>query len=105
MTWGDIYSHPENHGLEIFGEAEEYLGYEFDKFVVWKDERGNLYYASDTGCSCPAPFESFESKESLTPLRDFVAFSADLDEWNRGWRGEPKDDVSDLRQRVQAALR
>ena len=55
-----IYYTPEHHGLELVGSAsEDDMSYEFDIFAVWKDESGNLYWASDSGCSCPSPFESY----------------------------------------------
>jgi hypothetical protein len=33
------------------------LSYEFDEFIVWRDAAGAFLWASDSGCSCPAPFE------------------------------------------------
>lgn len=55
------YSHPGKLGLEIVGEAwDENASYSFCYFVVWRDQEGNLYYAEDEGCSCPAPFENHQ---------------------------------------------
>ncbi len=34
--------------------------------VVWKDDKGNHYLATDSGCSCPSPFENYHDIESLT---------------------------------------
>jgi hypothetical protein len=65
--YNDPYSSPEKYGLEIVGEVEWYdEPYEFDMTVVWKDKEGQLYYASDSGCSCPSPFEDFDSVQDLT---------------------------------------
>lgn len=43
--------------------------YEFDLTRVYKQiSTGALFYATDTGCSCPIPFESTEDTD-LTPIR------------------------------------
>lgn len=54
----NVYYHPEKHGLSVVVEVEALGGYEFDTFVVWKDEKtGEYVWAADSGCSCPLPFE------------------------------------------------
>lgn len=54
----NIYYDPEKFGLSIVGEVEfSNDSYEFDTTVVWRDKNGTLYCASDSGCSCPSPFE------------------------------------------------
>lgn len=57
----EIYNHPEKFGLTQVGQVDWDGGddYGFDFTVVWKDKNGNLYWASDAGCSCPSPFEDF----------------------------------------------
>lgn len=63
----DVYYNPEKFNLEIVIVLdEEYLSYEFNMFVVWKDTNGGLYYATDSGCSCPSPFEDYTSLADLT---------------------------------------
>jgi hypothetical protein len=60
------YYFPAALGLETVGEVE--WGDEpcaFDLTVVWKGE-GGYYLASDSGCSCPSPFEAYTSLEKLT---------------------------------------
>ena len=68
------YYSPEKSGLEIIGEVDFSDGsYQFNYLVVWKDlATGKLYYAEDSGCSCPSPFEDYRypgsnSSEQLTP--------------------------------------
>lgn len=57
----NIYSDPEHFGLEVFGTIDAAPGsYEFDYLVVWREKAtGQLWWASDSGCSCPTPFEDF----------------------------------------------
>lgn len=53
-----IYYNPEKFGLKILGDIDWSSGYyEFDQTVVWQDEQGQMFYAEDSGCSCPSPFE------------------------------------------------
>lgn len=55
----NVYYDPEKFGLEIVGMVDFSSGsYEFSYFVVWQDtETKVLYWAEDSGCSCPTPFE------------------------------------------------
>ncbi len=61
------YYSPEEFGLEIVGEVIwDDDPYQFDFSVVWEHkETGEYYTARDSGCSCPTPFESFNSLEDL----------------------------------------
>jgi len=65
------YAYPEKSGLTIVGEIDWSSGYyEFDLTVVWADANDQLYYADDSGCSCPSPFENM-SFADLTPCTFF----------------------------------
>jgi hypothetical protein len=62
-----MYFDSEKHGLEFVGELEFSDGnYQFDTTAVWVDSKTKrLYWADDSGCSCPAPFENLGSREDL----------------------------------------
>lgn len=67
-SYENVYNSPEKHDLEIFGSFDnrDDLFYEFDMTVVFRDLRTGLFYvASDSGCSCPMPFEDYENKYDL----------------------------------------
>ena len=67
----NIYSDPEDFGLVILKEFDLAEEYEFHKFVFWgRPADGQIFYASDGGCSCPTPFEDYEGLDSLTRLGD-----------------------------------
>lgn len=53
------YYHPESHGFETIAELEFSNGdYQYDTIVVWyRKEDDSYWYAVDSGCSCPTPFE------------------------------------------------
>ena len=59
----------EKLGLEVVIElTDPDPCYSFDDLVVWKTFSGKLYFATDSGCSCPEPFENFHTIEDLIPI-------------------------------------
>ncbi|MCK5617384.1 hypothetical protein KAR91_86775 [Candidatus Pacearchaeota archaeon] len=62
----NIYYNPEDYNLEIFCEIDHADDWDFDMEVVWKQrDAERYYYAADSGCSCPSPFEDFGGPETL----------------------------------------
>ena len=62
----NVYYNPQDFGLEIVGSfdfAEE--DYSFDMCVVWKETRGKYWIGTDSGCSCPSPFEDVRDMNDL----------------------------------------
>lgn len=61
----DYYYNPEAFGLEVVATVDWDAGsYEFDYTVVWYHKAsGKYYYADDSGCSCPSPFEAFTAED------------------------------------------
>jgi hypothetical protein len=70
----NIYYTPEAFGLtEVFDVDKSSGSYEFDSFVIWKDDNGRYYWGSDSGCSCPVPYDSSDISNILQgSLRDAV---------------------------------
>jgi hypothetical protein len=70
----NLYYAPQTWGLELVGEIEYSSGsYEFDTRIILKDADGKFFMARDSGCSCPTPFEDFESLSDLeTPTIAFL---------------------------------
>lgn len=68
MGYGsNFYYNPEMSDLTIVADMEwSEPCYDFDQTVAWKDKEGNLYWASDSGCSCPMPFEDYTEVSQLT---------------------------------------
>lgn len=63
----DIYSQPEAFGLTIVGKLnDKNLSYEFNMLLVFEHADGRVFYARDSGCSCPSPFERFTSLNDAT---------------------------------------
>lgn len=76
----DVYYSPEKFDLVPVGEIYMHEpDYDFDIIAVWRHiGSGDVYWARDSGCSCPSPFEDYNSLEKLTRLT-----SANLDEFTR----------------------
>lgn len=85
MGWGrpDPYYNPGDFGLEIVDSIDSnYDSYGFDMFILWKHtESGKFYIGTDSGCSCPSPFEDVHSLDSLTEVDSFSNFEWYLNEW------------------------
>lgn len=67
----NIYYSPEKFGLETIGEVVNwnFESYRFDFSVMFRDPlTGEFFVASDSGCSCPEPFE-FVGRDDLTPIK------------------------------------
>ena len=76
----DVYYNPEDHGLEIVGEISfDDDSYQFEMGVVWwHPERRAFFYATDSGCSCPSPFEDYLSVDDLGEPLDLSKLTARL---------------------------
>ncbi len=89
-AFDDVYASPEKHGLRTIGEIEwdPEASYSFDLTVLWYHEETKTVYAgSDSGCSCPSPFESVYSLDGLKPiksLKELLAFMSESAEGSSG---------------------
>lgn len=90
----NVHSHPEASGLKIVYEIDVADSYEFDMLLLLRREKdGALLIATDSGCSCPCPFEDVdpEKLEIATPeaVREWFAenrkyrSAASMEEENR----------------------
>jgi hypothetical protein len=65
----NVYYSPEKFGLTQIGMIDDPNScYSFDDLVVWEHEDGRLFYAEDSGCSCPSPFEGYEGVDELNQI-------------------------------------
>jgi hypothetical protein len=87
----DVYSSPGRYGLKIVGSVSfDNEPYQFHVGVVWQQEETGLFFiGTDSGCSCPSPFESVHSLDKLSgPYRKNGAIQI-VSEWSAD------DDYSD----------
>lgn len=81
MPYGDPNPsyNPESLGLDTIAEVDYSDGnYVYDTRIVWKSYHDGLFYtARDSGCSCPTPFENYNTIESLDRL-DFATLEEEV---------------------------
>ena len=104
----NVYYNPASWGMEIFAELDNpNLSYEYETLIVLKHvESGKFYWAHDSGCSCPTPFEDYGKLEDLTALtqQTFADFESEVKDFGY----EPELMVAekqDIVRKVKAALR
>ncbi len=101
-----LYYDPQYHGLETIHEYNAYEpDYSFDMLVVWRETAtGKLWAATDSGCSCPTPFEDHTWPTDFTEVRSWTDVKELLDANFSTDRYRRRLDHSNLRRAVQRAL-
>ena len=71
----NVYYDPEHFGLVQVTEFERTEpSWSFDTFVVWySKDNDDYYWGSDSGCSCPSPFEDFSYSETDSLVVNLLA--------------------------------
>ncbi|QJD50767.1 hypothetical protein KNV00_gp038 [Streptomyces phage Bmoc] len=91
--------------LEYIGSFDwDQESWQFNITQVWKEARGRYYVASDSGCSCPMPFEKINyttDKGVYGPYNktELKAYFERMMKEERGLRPE-----SELRQEISSLL-
>ncbi|WP_327712392.1 hypothetical protein OG912_32230 [Streptomyces sp. NBC_00464] len=97
----DVYSSPEKFGLTSVGDLSDNEPYEFSILAVWqRTEDGVLFWETDSGCSCPSPFENHTSINDLRRIDDVTEFVREARSWVQGQDIE-RDDVERLVRKVR----
>lgn len=104
MTYGrNIYSSPEKYGFSTFGEIDFAGSYEFDITAVLRAEAtGAFFYLSDSGCSCPTPFEN-TTVEELQPLNSLYEFQQYLNDQRQASHPDLQASIVNLLERLHSA--
>lgn len=100
---GNLYYAHERLGLTKVGELEDPEAcYSFSTVAVYKENKtGALYGAHSEGCSCPTPFEEFDSLADMVPIRSEADVQPLIDQSSASYRA---DEVQDFKRRVREAL-
>lgn len=111
MYDSNIYYSPEKFDLAPLAELElSEPDYSFDTLVVWRHTKtGRLYWAHDSGCSCPSPFEDYTSIDMLNELvpanfGDVLTMVEDAMRPDRYSRGANLGEAQNFLRVVRAAL-
>jgi len=89
MSTPNVYYDPGELGLEIVDTLDEpHLCYQYNTFLVVRHEAsGRVFYAYDSGCSCPTPFEGYTfegpDKTNMNEVtkHNFGCFEEELKTW------------------------
>lgn len=105
----DVYCSPEDFGLKAVGDIDTAGAWEFSMLAVWRREvDGVMFWGTDSGCSCPSPFEGVTSTDDLREITDAAAFAREARAWLReGYSvgAEQRDALERIIRKVQRAAR
>jgi len=95
------YYNPEQFGLTIVASEDIAGSYEFDMLIVWKDINEDYYYATDSGCSCPIPFEDVSGVQDITRIEahSFESFESEAKNYLS------PDEIANIRRAVTRSSR
>ncbi len=85
----------EKLGLESIEFDDPDAGYSFDTLLFVATKDGRVYSATDSGCSCPTPFESNEGPDMESVLQTMERIGSVeqaeqvFDSWNKSGYGKP----------------
>jgi len=102
------YYSPESFELELLSFDEPDLSYEYNTLCFWATKDGRVYSTSDSGCSCPTPFEQYDSGtldelvQQLERVGSVEQAIAIFNSWNCGL---PMEDRNKLAEWVKANLK
>lgn len=88
------YYAPEKLGLEMISFQEPGLCYEYNTLCFWSTGDGRVFSASDSGCSCPTPFEKYEAETQVECLQRLERVGSKeqaeqiFESWNGGYDGK-----------------
>ena len=87
------YYGPEKLGLRALTLNEPDLSYEYNMLLFVKPNGSNeVYWAHDSGCSCPTPFEDYEGEtqeevlQKMERVRDENHLMEIVATWEAAWR-------------------
>ena len=100
----NIYYDPKKWGLVPLISLDIAGDYEFDIFAIWfdpkdKEKCNGLYYANDSGCSCPSPFSAYTKLSDLQFSNREEEILASINAWGR--EAYEKHDISSLKTKVR----
>jgi len=103
MYGENVYYNPDKFGLSIVGEIVwSEPSWDFDFSVVWKSKRGEYWVGSDSGCSCPSPFEDFRGTNDLDGPYDKKSLRSKIDYMIKEHTGEYSYGYGEAELRKQA---
>lgn len=94
------YYNPGKVNLNILSFDEPNMSYKYNTLCFWSTQRGEVYAASDSGCSCPLPFENYEgyNQSDVLSLLERVGSieqgESIFNAWNKSYDNKPMLSIS-----------
>ena len=108
-SW-DYENAVESRFEEVASVEWDWESYQFNMTNVYREKTtGELFYATDSGCSCPSPFEDTKVSE-LHPIRrmqdwyDHVASYSQRDEWQGELPPQAVDSAESARRIIEEMI-
>lgn len=93
------YYNPEKLELELLSFDEPNMDYQYNTLCFWSTKNGLVYSTSDSGCSCPTPFEGFSGEtqkyvvQKLERVGSLDQALGIFDSWNKGYNNRQHLDI------------
>lgn len=98
----NIYYHPEECGFSVFYTLDQNADCGFDIFLILKkNDTEELFYATDSGCSCPSPFDDTDVS-NFVPIRTDEQLRDALDAWSAGGTADKQDVIQKVKTHLKA---
>lgn len=78
------------------------LAYEYNTLCFWKTKTGLIFSASDSGCSCPIPFQDYEGEteediiKKLERIGSLDQATALISSWNERYGYKSKVSLNEI---------
>jgi hypothetical protein len=89
----NIYYDHDKLGVKVLEFDEDDLSYEYNTALFVATTDGRVFFVSDSGCSCPTPFEYYNSDTldgilaQLERVGSLEQAERLFDSWNAGYSG------------------
>lgn len=98
------YYSPELCGLKIIYEVDTADSYEFNKLVVWeKLDDKTIWWDTDSGCSCPSPFDNGDHSHDLKEITSDTYYNFRLALTNHS--GIKQEDIINCESKLKSFVR
>lgn len=85
----------EKLGWKMISFDEPNMSYEYNTLCFWITPDNRVFSASDSGCSCPIPFEEYsgrtavEIEQKLERVGSYEQAISIFVDWNKNYNGKP----------------
>lgn len=107
MSKIDPYHDSDKLGWKQITFDQPDMSYEFNTLCFWRTDKGLVFTAQDSGCSCPSPFEDYngdtavEIEQKLERVGSFEQAQRTIDAWNKDYNNKPYLNSAEIRSELE----